>query len=262
MKKILILTFHLFFICTNLTSSQVKLKPVAKVGNEEISSQEFKVRYELMPRISKDYFSVDSLKKEFLHSLIAEKLWAEEATNEGLDTLEYLHYFIKNIEKLLVKDALYKKVVDSKIKVTDKDVSQAERRSTIKLDLNILSSADSSEIIKVYSMLKENVPVESIESVGKTEGLQSSNNSVTFGDINDEMIEDSLYNLKVGEYTKPMRNEFGWFIFKLLNKSLVDTSIHKNTIPVGEIKNIIRERRAKKIGTPYLDNLLKELKLI
>ena len=208
MKKILILTSLIFFIYTNLTSSQVKIRPVAKVGNEEISSQEFKMRYELMPRISKDYFSVDSLKKEFLHSLIAEKLWAEEARHEGLDTLEYLKYFIKNIEKLLVKDALYKKEVDSKTKVTDQDVSQAEKKSRIKLDLNILSSADSSVIFKVYSLLNDSVSFDSIASSYKHEGLQSAKNSVSFGDINDEMIEDSLYNLNVGEFTKPISNDY------------------------------------------------------
>ena len=261
MKKILILTSLLFFIYTNFTLSQVKLKPVAKVGNEEISSKEFKVRYELMPRISKDYFSVDSLKKEFLHSLIAEKLWAEEARSEGLDTLEYLNYFIKYLEKLMVKDALYKEEVDSKIKITDKDVAQAERRSTIKLNLDILSSADSMEILKVYSLLKENVPVESIEASGKTEGLQSANNSISFGDIDDETIEDSLYKLKVGQFTQPIKNDYGWFIFKLENKSLVDTSVHKNTTPPREIKKIIRERRAKKIGMPYLNKLLYGIKV-
>ncbi len=261
MKKILFLVSLLFFICANLILGQTKLKPVAKVGNEEISSQEFKIRYELMPRLSKDYYNTDSLKKEFLHSLIAEKLWAEEAVHEGLDTLEYLKYFIKNIEKLLVKDALYKKEVDSKIKITDRDVSEAQQRKTIKLNMEILSSADSSEIFKAYSLLKDKVLFESIASHGTKEGLQNSNNSVSFGDMNDEMIEDSIYKLKIGEFTKPMRNDFGWFIFLLANKTLVDTSERQNATPLREIKDIIRERRAKKIGTAYLNSLLRGVKI-
>ena len=237
------------------------MKPVAKVGNEEISAKEFKMRYELMPRISKDYYSTDSLKKEFLHSLIAEKLWAEEAKSEGLDTLEYLKYFIKNIEKLLVKDALYKKEVDSKIKITDKAISLAERKSRTNLDVNILSSIDSIEIFNVYSLLVDSIPFDSITSLNQQDKLQGSHAKITFGDLNDGTIEDSVYKLKVGEFTRPLNNDFGWFIFQLTKKSLADSGSQNNKFSEKEIKDIIRERRAKKIGTAYLNKLLNGVKV-
>ncbi len=261
MKKILLLTSLLLFVFNNLTSSQTKLNPVAKVGNEEISSQEFRMRYELMPRLSKDYYNTDSLKKEFLYSLMAEKLWAKEASAEGLDTLEYLKYFIKNIEKLIVKDELYKKEVDNKINITGKDIIQAERKSLTKLDVDILSSSDSSEIFNVYTLLKNNASIDSVLSLNQQDKLQNTNTNIKFGDLNDEMIEDSVYKLKAGEFTKPLKNDFGWFIFKLNKKSLIDTSNHENKFSEKDIKDIIRERRAKKIGTAYLEELLHNTKI-
>ncbi len=261
MKKILLFSSLLIVIFTKIIFSQAKMKPVAKVGNEEISAKEFKMRYELMPRISKDYYSTDSLKKEFLHSLIAEKLWAEEAKSEGLDTLEYLKYFIKNIEKLLVKDALYKKEVDSKIKITDKAISLAERKSRTNLDVNILSSIDSIEIFNVYSLLVDSIPFDSITSLNQQDKLQGSHAKITFGDLNDGTIEDSVYKLKVGEFTRPLNNDFGWFIFQLTKKSLADSGSQNNKFSEKEIKDIIRERRAKKIGTAYLNKLLNGVKV-
>ncbi len=260
MKKFIILIFLLTFVFTNFAFGQTNIKPVAKVGNEEISTKEFKMRYELMPRISKDYYSVDSLKKEFLHSLIAEKLWAEEAKRERLDTLEYLKYFIKNIEKLLVKDELYKKEVDSKIKITDREVSFAERKSRTNLDVNILSTIDSMEIFNAYSLLQDSIPFDSITSLNENK-LQGSHTKITFGDLNDNAIEDSVYKLKVGEFTRPLNNDFGWFIFQLTNKSLADSFGQKDKFSEREIKDIIRERKAKKIGTAYLNKLLNRVKV-
>jgi len=83
-------------------------KTVAEIGKEKISSDEFKIRYELMPHPSLlgRIEPTDSIKYKFLISLIAEKLWAQESENLRLDTTDLFINSIKPLEKLLVKDAL------------------------------------------------------------------------------------------------------------------------------------------------------------
>ena len=50
-------------------------KPLAKIGDRIISKDDFRFRYEMTPRM-KTSMNKDSLKHEFLYSLVAEKLWA------------------------------------------------------------------------------------------------------------------------------------------------------------------------------------------
>ena len=61
---------------------------LAKVGSENITVEEFQNRFDFMPHLNYSSSNVDSIKKEFLYSLIAEKLWALEAEELRFDTLE------------------------------------------------------------------------------------------------------------------------------------------------------------------------------
>ena len=62
---------------------------IAKIGNIEISKQEFQERYELTPFLGKEIRAdASALKNEILHSLIAEKLFSLEAQDMNLDTSE------------------------------------------------------------------------------------------------------------------------------------------------------------------------------
>ncbi|MBK7228375.1 MAG: hypothetical protein IPH97_05835 [Ignavibacteriales bacterium] len=89
MKSKLILVL-LFALSSNLLSQNDE-SVVAHVGNDKITAREFKLRLELSPYIPKDQsMSKDSVKYDFLYSLIAEKLWALKAKEQGIEnTLEF-----------------------------------------------------------------------------------------------------------------------------------------------------------------------------
>ena len=63
--------------------------PVAVFGDEVITKNEFRTRFELTPRLGKNTGNIDSVKKVFLQYLLAEKLWAKEASELGYDCLLY-----------------------------------------------------------------------------------------------------------------------------------------------------------------------------
>ena len=82
---------------------------VAQIGSEKISSQEFKLRFELSPYIPSDKnIDPDSIKYDFLYSLIAEKLWAKEAEDLGLTNTDKFNFIFKPLEDMFVRDALLK----------------------------------------------------------------------------------------------------------------------------------------------------------
>jgi hypothetical protein len=103
--------------------------PVAKVGRREISTAEFVDRYELTPW-NKEIrtLQMDASKKEFLYTLIAEKLWAQKAIELGFDTSAQVKANFTSLEKMFVRDALYR------LEITDKVAAAIPERSGLKKD--------------------------------------------------------------------------------------------------------------------------------
>ncbi|HSP88185.1 MAG TPA: hypothetical protein VLN45_08625, partial [Ignavibacteriaceae bacterium] len=92
--SLLIILFFspLFFVCT--LNAQDQNKPIVTIGDEQITVKDFKHRYELSPFITSGLNS-DSIKYYFLMSLVAEKLFAIEAKNLGLEQSDKFDFAYK-----------------------------------------------------------------------------------------------------------------------------------------------------------------------
>ena len=131
-------------------------KVVAKVGSEEITEDVFLERYELSPQANAGMIGAEeSLKQEVLYSIIAEKLWALEAAREGLSNSELIKSTYKTIEKMYVRDALYREEILNKMELTNDYLSEAFKRNSKILKLNYLFSTSKEEINNLYSLLDE-----------------------------------------------------------------------------------------------------------
>jgi parvulin-like peptidyl-prolyl isomerase len=229
MKQIFIVIFFLLFITVELYSQSFIDKSVARVGNLTISDQEFLERYEMTPGFNRHRKStIESQKIEFLFSLIAEKLWALESINRGMDTTDVIKFTTESFTKMFVRDALFKKEIQEKSIASDQEVLEGLNKSTSKLYVNFLFSNDLEEINFLFKLLNEGIPFDSIlaESVEKDEQLSPI--EVVVGQM-DESLEETLFNLKIGEFTQPILTSDGWYIFKLVNRSeqLMDGNVSK-----------------------------------
>jgi hypothetical protein len=150
----------IFIICfiffTGFTFPQDDNEPVATAGSLTITVEEFRNRFEFMPHLNYSYDYPDTIKKEFLYSLIAEKLWALEAFETGFDTLEHVRYSLKSLEKLFVKDELYKREVKSKIILTGDEIAEGIDRVINLLRVNVIAANDSAEAFEIYRSLMNN----------------------------------------------------------------------------------------------------------
>ncbi|MCW8810275.1 MAG: SurA N-terminal domain-containing protein, partial [Ignavibacteriaceae bacterium] len=128
--KILTLIFTLI-LTVNFYAQLNEEKVVAKVGNDEITEDVFLERYELTPQANGAMIGAEeSLKSEVLYSIIAEKLWAIEAEREGLSNSELMKTTYKTIEKMYVRDALYRKEILDKVELTNEYLTEAFKRNS------------------------------------------------------------------------------------------------------------------------------------
>lgn len=192
-------------------------KIIAKIGSEIITESEFIERYELTPQIKAGIVGAEeSNKREVLYSIIAEKLWALEAESMGLDNSELIKSTYKAIEKMYVRDALYRQEILSKVKLSDDYLLEAFRRNSLLLHLNYIFSTDEAEINDLYVQLKNGVDFYSIFLKRPESSLQETPYVVSYGQM-DKYVEDILYNLNMGEFTRPIKAPNGWYIFRLLS---------------------------------------------
>lgn len=238
-------TLSLIIILTRIITAQSDY--IARIGSNELTKKEFTNRYELSPRILGDESdNPDSLKLDFLYSLIAEKLWSLEARNEGLENSDDYKFYFAPVEKALIRDQVFQNEIADKVKVSENDISGGMNKYVKTLKLDILASRDSSMITNLYSQLKK---VDSIDSLKKLIPDMSpliSAEEIKFGDLGNEALEDQLYKLRVNEFTEPVRNGDNWFIFglKSVKPNLPETSQDKFR---NEVKKIIKNRRIRNI---------------
>ena len=224
-------------------------KVVAKVGSEEITEDVFLERYELSPQANAGMIGAEeSLKQEVLYSIIAEKLWALEAAREGLSNSELIKSTYKTIEKMYVRDALYREEILNKVELTNDYLSEAFKRNSKILKLNYLFSTSKEEINNLYSLLDEGASFDSLLSARPENALQKEPYIVQYGQM-DKNVEDSLYNLKAGNFTEPFKAPNGWYIFKLI--STEEKIIENEKQAEAEQKNVLKIARQTIIDSLY-----------
>lgn len=194
-----------------------KSNVLSKIGNEIITENEFIKRFELTPQL---YAGIkggeEALKREVLYSIIAERLWALEAKEMGLSDSELMRTTYKAIEKMYVRDALYREEILNKVKLSDEYLVEAFRRNSISLNLHYIFSTDKEEINNIYQQLIAGTDFYSIFLTRPESSLQEEPYIVSYGKM-DKNVEDQLYKLKVGEFTSPVQAPNGWYIFRLLS---------------------------------------------
>jgi parvulin-like peptidyl-prolyl isomerase len=216
MHKIFLLLISLILPQINRGQTDEQ-KIVAKIGSEIISENEFIERYELTPQIYAGMIGgEESLKREVLYSIIAEKLWALEAESMGFDNSVLIKSTYKAVEKMYVRDALYRQEILSKVKLSDEYLIEAFRRNSLSLDLNYIFSEDETEINDIFNQLESGVDFYSIFLKRPESRLQETPYVVSYGQM-DKNVEDILYGLKLGEFTRPIKAPNGWYIFRLLS---------------------------------------------
>ncbi|MFN3694720.1 MAG: peptidylprolyl isomerase, partial [Ignavibacterium sp.] len=235
---------------------QIKEYIVAEIADTKIIAKEFLYRLELTPFIThKSAWNQDSLKSDFLYSLVAERLWYLDAIEKGLTESEEFRFYFKPIEDIFLRDALFKKEVEEKVKLSAEDFSNALNKAQYKIISKILTSTDSALIFELYSKLQTIDNYDSVLIILNFNSVTSNQFEITLGSLRDEETEDFLFTLSPKEFTEPIKSEVGWVIFLIKEKLFTPIDISDETI-VNKIKSIVRNRRIMLRMNEYLQNIL------
>jgi parvulin-like peptidyl-prolyl isomerase len=227
---------------------------VAQIGNEIITAKEFKLRYELSPYIPSDKnIDPDSIKYDFLYSLIAEKLWAKDAEQMGITKSDEFNFIFKPLEEMFARDALFKIEVEDKVLLSAYDIENGILKSQAKLNTQIVSTQDSIIIYDLYNKFDADTNYDSL--ILDYKNLTNNVVDITLGTPKDEEIEDSLYSLPLNGFTSPIKSEVGWVIFILKNKIFTPIDLN-NQQSIDNMKKVIRNRRIENRYEEYLNQLL------
>jgi parvulin-like peptidyl-prolyl isomerase len=220
--KLNFFVFFLLFISAK-SFSQKDNDVLAKIGDKVITVDEFKYRYEFTPQINRKNSekSIQRSKEEFLYTLIAEDLFAEEAEKLGYDTTESMKMNFIPMEKMQVRDALYKKEIKNLIKLDDKKITEGLWLSNNKLFVDYLYSHNKDSIDFAYQELKKSSNFDSTVALLKNIEYVKEPYEVTYGKMFPEP-EKEVFALKINEYTKPQQSPDGWYIFRLLSQIPVE----------------------------------------
>lgn len=244
------LIFLLSFLLNSVIYCQQKDEILAKFGDNKITVEEFKNRYDLVPRIVRNS-NDDSEKVNFLYSLIAEKLLAEDALVHKTDTTEIFKSAYTPLEKMFVRDILFKLNIANKIAYTNEDIIDGINKSKVILKTNVITAKDSVTIYKYYKQIKAGLKI--TDFFKKNFGSIQPEYPVTFGQLDNPDLESIIYALKEKQCTTPFKVKTGWIMFYLIKKE-PNPNIPSNVRDM--VVNTIRLRLEKKKANAFLGSIL------
>lgn len=236
MKKLLL--FFLFFIYV-ICYAQIKKETVAKAGPVSITKEEFVKRFELSPhpRPDKDYDSV-KIKKDFVKTIIAEKLLAQEAVKKGFDkTKEFVDSY-NFMRDFYLRDMLYTKEVKDKVVSPDSAILLGKERIRRTITTKFIFSTDEKEITDLYDSIKNGASFDSILATRPEKEEQKNAAEVTFGSMHKKM-EDVIFSLSPEQVTPIIELKEGWYICKVYSVSIKNSLDEKD---LNKVKRVVEDR--------------------
>ncbi|MEW5799005.1 MAG: peptidylprolyl isomerase [Bacteroidota bacterium] len=227
-------------------TNQLPLDTLATVGASVITAKDFLERFELMPWPRKDVKSrIEFTKLEFLYSLVAEKLMALEAAAQQIGFDSATQSVQYNLERLFVRDELYKREVLPKIEISNSEIQQGLSRYAFELEvevLGILSKQEGELLYKKYKQSKNKqatlkffydslyVPIDTVR--------------LSFGSA-DLALEEGAFAIDKDSLSKPIESQiYGTVMLRLLKRyTNPEYAKFNRQDQVHKVRNIIKGRK-------------------
>ena len=190
---------------------------IAEIDGDKITASLFQELWEMSPHLNTGAKNNSlSEKINFLNTIVAYKLWYKNSIQYRVDTSSAFSTAIDEIEKMYVRDALYRKEILSKIAVSSSELNSALKKQEKTLVVNYLLSIQEEEIKNLYKLLIADMPFDSLLAVAAEYKNQSAQVKINFGDY-PELIEEELFSIKAGSFSKPIKFSDGYYIFYVKN---------------------------------------------
>jgi hypothetical protein len=233
---------------------------LATVGTSVITAKDFLERFELMPWPGKDRAAEhDSAKVRALRSLVAERLLAQEAAALGVGQDSTTRRQVDALERLMVRDALYRREVLGRIQVTDRELSEGMKRYPREVRVLFLHSPSEDAARSMRSIVRKPGVVDSLLQTLSPELLfRVDSMNITFG-IVDRVLEDTVYALSDKRRLSGVfrSDTFGWGVVAWLD-SWPYADAQKKSAPdrIHKVDTIVRARKQADRAGKFMGSIL------
>jgi len=239
---------------------------LAEVGGKVITGLDLIERTGLIPWPGKDNVRQrDSAKVKALQSLVAEQIMATEALVRGLGNDSTLRRRIQGVEKLMVRDELYKREVKLKVNVSQQEIRQGLKRYRSQVKVLMIGTSSIAAAREISTSLRSGGRIDSI--IGhppRSLPVTTDTVTVNFGLLAREQ-EDAVYALDERAPTSGPLNvpRLGWVVLHLLEKK-TNPEYAKRSIPERSqvVTQIARTRNEIELAGRYNANVLAPLRAV
>ena len=192
---------------------------VARVGDAVITQGEFVSRYALGIFPYKDIERLEPVvRRQFLYSLIGEKLLAAEARRRGVDREERFVQTLRSAEARFIRDKLYRDSVRARVTVTDAEVRRRFTERTREIEFRFLFCASDTEAVRLQRLLDAGVPFDTLltarqESEGPYYPMPSAGSTSL-----EPEIQQAIRRLRPGDISPPIGTPSGYYIIRRLEE--------------------------------------------
>ena len=233
---------------------------LAEIGPAVITARDFLERIELMPWPGKDRAAEhDSAKIRALRSLVAEYLLSQEAAVQGLGHDSSTQRRRLELERLMVRDELYKREVLSRVTVETQELSTGMHRYPRELQILYLRTPTRAAAGELRNSLGMNRAVDStLRHIPPRLLIDSDTVFLQFGSM-DRTLEDTAYALNPRRHVSGvLRSDlYGWGLVVLMGERS-NTEALKKSIPDRRtaVESIIRRRKQDARAASYTGSVL------
>ncbi len=247
-----------FFLTTHISFAQTDT--LAIVNGEAIKSDEFITRFEMTVYPGKGLKdNLAETKREFLYSLIAEKLLSNQSKISSPKD-PYEKYLKDEIEALFLRDALFHQEVLSKIRITDDELTRAISFSKNTYVVDAFYFPDSIWADNFYQKIN-NRSGQYVYHLADSLNLCHDTLEIGYGE-SDESIENAFFAQDINYNSKPVNTVDGWVVFRIIDKkpdsNFSSASPEKNSKMVREF---LSYRKSYKSGRDYILVVMKGIEV-
>ncbi len=263
MKKSILSTcvyFGCMVLYVHAQQNLVDEKPIATIGKAAITSREFLSRYELTPAFHRSSRGkIEENKIDFLFSLIAEKLLAQQAMEQGIQSDSVYRTELSEVERLLARDELYHQEVRQKVSLSEEEVQQALAKEQTELKIYFLYTPTLKNAERLKSYFQKGIPLESVYLIQDTAlAYEGPDSAIARWGNGDERIESVLYSLSLNQTSEPIKLDDGYYIAKVMGKSITFYGGEREQKTARErVEGILRKRKELKRMFEYIASALK-----
>ncbi|HED05753.1 MAG TPA: peptidyl-prolyl cis-trans isomerase [Ignavibacteria bacterium] len=262
--------------------AEIQSDTLALVNGQPVTSADFKNRFELSIYPGKgEIYNLYKAKRGFLYSMIAERLLANQALrmptntdkyklpeiakhlpNQALRTLptntdKNEEILKKETERIFLRDALYRKVIVPKAKVTKKEIEQGVKFSVYFYILDAFYFPGTISANKFYNLADGKYYKNRVYRLADSLKIRHDSLEIGYGESNGT-IEHAFFGHKPGFISKPTNTIDGWVIFRILSRKMNKKFSAAATNDREEmIRKVILSRKETKLGYDYLLSVMK-----